>query len=82
MADEVVPQTADDLAAQLAEVDAQLAEMIGSADISLGGLTVDETQLQKNLMERKTSLEWRIANAASGGSVSATAGGSAGLGGY
>lgn len=73
--------TSDDLQTQLDEVNAQLADMVGAADISLGGLSVNETQLQKNLMERKTSLEWRINNMANGGASAHTAGGTSGPGG-
>lgn len=61
--------TQDELQEQLDEVNAQLAEMVGAANISAGGLSVDEKGLQESLMERKTSLEWRINNMVAGGAA-------------
>jgi len=74
--------TQDELQTELDEVNAQLADMVGAADISVGGLSVNETQLQKNLMERKTSLEWRIANMAAGGNARDNMSGISMSGGY
>lgn len=74
--------TQEALQTELDEVNAQLADMVGAADVNIGGLSVNETQLQKNLMERKASLEWRIANMAAGGSAKDTVRGSTMTGGY
>lgn len=74
--------TQEDLQTELDEINDQLQDMVGAADVSLGGLSINETQLQKNLMERKASLEWRIANMAGGGSAKDTVRGSSLSGGY
>lgn len=74
--------TQDDLQTELDEINDQLRDMVGAADVNIGGLSVNETQLQKNLMERKASLEWRIANMASGGAARDTVRGSTLSGGY
>ncbi len=51
-----------DLQTELTEINAQLKEMVGSPDVSLGGFSVSESQLQKDLLERKASIEWRLGN--------------------
>lgn len=50
------------LQAELDEVNDQLAEMVGAPNFSVGSLTIDENTLHQNLIQRKASLEWRIAN--------------------
>ncbi len=62
--------TQADLQLELDEINAQLAEMVGSPNFSVGGFSVDESKLQEDLIKRKQSLEWRIQNMAAGGSAS------------
>jgi hypothetical protein len=59
-----------DLQNQLDEINRQLFEMTGSPSFSISGFSVDEFKLQDQLMEQKTSLEWRIANCTNNPSAS------------
>lgn len=74
--------TQADLQLQLEEINAQLAEMVGAASFSVAGFSIDEAKLQDDLLKRKASLEWRIANLAAGGSASDTLRGMQFGGGY
>lgn len=67
---------------ELAEINNQLAEMVGAANISVGGFSVDESKLREDLTIRKASLEWRIKNVAAGGSSTSTLRGLQARGGY
>ena len=74
--------TQEELQTQLDEINDQLADMVGAANISVGGLSVNETQLMQDLEKRKASLEWRITNLAAGGSAKDNVSGSQMSGGY
>lgn len=74
--------TQAELQTQLDEINDQLADMVGAANISVGGLSVNETQLLQDLEKRKASLEWRIANMDAGGTAKDTVSGSQMSGGY
>ncbi len=54
------------LQTELDEVNAQMAEMVGSPAFSVGGFSVDESKLLDDLTKRKTSLEWRLSNTSGG----------------
>lgn len=68
--------TAADLQARLDEVDAQLTEMVGAPNFSLGQLTVDESKMYADLSAERVSLRFRIATLAAGGNAHDNARGS------
>lgn len=74
--------TLEELQVELAEINDQLADMVGAANVSVGGFSVDESKLQADLLTRKASLEWRIKNVNAGGSSTSLIRGLRASGGY
>lgn len=60
-------RTVEDIREELAEIDAELRDMVGSPDFNVSGMSVDEQTLHNRLMERKASLELQIAAIGNGG---------------
>lgn len=65
-------QSEETLQEQIQEINSQLAEMIGSADVSIGGLSANESGLRKELERQRASLEWRLKAVQDGSSSSST----------
>jgi hypothetical protein len=66
-------RTRDDLATELAEVEAQISEMVGAVDQSVDGFSTNETEALQVLRERRLELQTRINNGDAGGSPGDTA---------
>lgn len=60
-------RTAADIRAELAEIDSELRDMVGSPDFSVSGMSVDEQQMHGRLMQRKADLELALGVIANGG---------------
>lgn len=60
-------RTVEDLRVELAEVEAELAEIIGAVDFNVAGMTADEQGTHTRLMQRQADLVFQINVVTNGG---------------
>ena len=60
-------RTAEEVRVELAEIESELADMVGSPDFTVSGFTADEQKLFDRLMQRKADLELTLGTIAAGG---------------